>query len=58
MALLSAWPEPLQFDAAEMRDAPDPCAMRLVSRVYQAFGFREGELPDLFDRATGRLVSP
>jgi hypothetical protein len=52
------WPEPLQFDAAEVADNPDRCAMRLVDRVYQAFGFRDDELPDLFDRVTGKLVLP
>jgi len=49
------WPEPLQFGMDEFLANPDRCAMRLVDRAYQAFGFRDDELPDLFDRASGKL---
>lgn len=53
--ILSA--RPLIFHADEVLGRPDPCAFRLVRRVYEAFGLRQDDiLPGVYDRASGRLV--
>jgi len=49
---------PLVFTAQELLDEPDRCGFRLLRRVYQAFGLREDDIPQEFDRRTGRLVLP
>lgn len=49
------WEKPLVFDMAEIQDEPDRCGFRLLRRIYEAFGYRETEIP-FFDRDTGRLV--
>jgi hypothetical protein len=50
---------PLGFKVREIRDEPDRCGYRLVKRFYSdAFGFSEDDLPEEFDRQTGRLVLP
>lgn len=49
------WPP---FTFSEIDAAPDRCGFRLVSRVYQAFGFRPEDVPREYDRETGRLILP
>ncbi len=51
--------EPLPpFPFHEIDDSPDRCGYRLVRRVYQAFGFREENMPRQYDRETGQLILP
>jgi hypothetical protein len=49
--------QPLVFRLAELRE-PDNCGYRLVSRVYEAFGFPESAIPGEFNRKLGRLALP
>ncbi len=49
---------PLSFKMSELRDHPDRCGFRLVSRVYEAFGFGLNETPREFDQQIGRLILP
>ena len=53
-----AEPASLCFGSMRSREAPDRCAYRLIERVYEAFGLRRENIPDLFDPETGRLVLP
>jgi hypothetical protein len=46
----------LSFSADEFLDNPDHCGFRLLSLIYQAFGIREEDMPQEFDRQTGRLI--
>jgi hypothetical protein len=48
---------PLVFRLDELRE-PDNCGYRLVSRIYEAFGFPESAIPGEFDRKLGRLTLP
>lgn len=48
---------PLVFQLAELRE-PDNCGYRLVSRIYEAFGFPESAIPAEFNRKLGRLALP
>jgi hypothetical protein len=48
--------QPMDFTLAEVRDQPDRCGFRMVSRIYETFGFRTSEMPAEFDRKAGRLV--
>jgi hypothetical protein len=50
--------EPEVFTFKEINEAPDRCGFRLVRRVYQAFGWREEDMPRQFDRETGKLILP
>lgn len=50
--------EPVRFSYRDIEESPDRCGFRLVRRVYQAFGWRELEMPRQYDRKTGRLVLP
>jgi hypothetical protein len=50
--------KPLVFRAEEIRDEPDRCGIRLIERVYEAFGFPAEALPPEVDRQSGRLVLP
>ncbi len=50
--------KPLRFPLREVQDYPDRCGFRLVSRIYEAFGFGTDEMPREFDQKTGRLVLP
>jgi len=50
--------QPIGFTLAEVRDQPDRCGFRLVSRIYEAFGFGASEMPSEFDQKAGRLVLP
>jgi len=50
--------KPLRFPLREVQDYPDRCGFRLVSRIYEAFGFGTDEMPHEFDQKTGRLVLP
>lgn len=48
------WDRPLQFSWGDLVERPDWCAYRLViRRTYEAFGFRESEIPAEFDREQG-----
>lgn len=49
---------PLPFTMSELRDHPDRCGIRLVSRVYEAFGFGPDQMPPEFDPKAGRLILP
>jgi hypothetical protein len=49
---------PLAFPMSEVRDQPDRCGFRLVSRVYEAFGFGPDQMPPEFDQKAGRLILP
>jgi hypothetical protein len=49
---------PLMFTANEVLAEPDRCGFRLVRRVYQAFGMREDDIPNAYDRKAGRLILP
>ena len=51
-------PEPLVLSLSELLTEPDRCGFRLVRRVYEAFGYREREMPREYDRESGRLVLP
>jgi hypothetical protein len=48
---------PLVFRLAELRE-PDNCGYRLVSRIYESFGFPDSAIPGEFDRKLRRLVLP
>lgn len=52
------WESPLRFDLAEIDAGPDECAYRLVRRVYEAFDFSEGAIPEWFNRQSRRLIFP
>ncbi len=52
------WESPLQLDLAEIDASPDECAYRLVRRVYEAFDFSEGAIPEWFNRQSRRLIFP
>jgi hypothetical protein len=52
------WEEPMAFKPKEVLEKPDHCAFRLVRRVYEAFGFKEANIPCEYDRSLGRLVIP
>jgi hypothetical protein len=49
---------PLVFTTEEFLLETDYCGFRLLRRIYQAFGLREDDIPQEFDRRTGRLVLP
>lgn len=48
--------EPVVFTYREIDEAPDRCGFRLVRRVYQAFGWREEDMPRQYDREAGKLI--
>jgi hypothetical protein len=48
---------PLVFRLDELQE-PDNCGYRLVSRIYEAFGFPESAIPAEFNRKLGRLALP
>jgi len=50
--------EPVVFQFREIDEHPDRCGFRLVRRVYQAFGFRESDMPREYDVETGKLLLP
>lgn len=52
------WERPLVFSVEEIDTQPDRCGLRLVERVYEAFGLRREAVPREFDRESGRLVLP
>ncbi len=52
------WPEPLVFRLGELLEEPDRCGFRLIRRVYDAFGYREPEMPREYLRESGRLILP
>lgn len=52
------WTKPLVFSGREVFEHPDRCGFRLVKRVYHAFGLREHDMPDVYDRQAERLVWP
>lgn len=45
---------PLALKLGAIREEPDRCALRLLTRLYEAFGLFESDIP-LFDRKTGRF---
>lgn len=49
---------PLSLSVGEIREEPDRCAFRMVRELYEAFGFREQDMPPEYDRRSGRLVIP
>ncbi|MFL6235637.1 MAG: helix-turn-helix domain-containing protein [Thermoanaerobaculia bacterium] len=50
--------KPLSFPLNEVRDQPDRCGFRLVSRIYEAFGFGPDQMPRELDQNAGRLILP
>ncbi|MGH7150589.1 MAG: hypothetical protein ACREIU_07820, partial [Planctomycetota bacterium] len=50
--------EPLAFQCKDILDEPDRCAVRLVAKVYEAFGYGREAIPREFDWTSGRLVMP
>ncbi|NOT31476.1 MAG: ATP-binding protein [Planctomycetes bacterium] len=50
--------KPLEFKSKEFLSRPDACALRLIRRVYEAFGLSEDMIPSEFDRTRGILVMP
>jgi len=51
-------PDPVVCSWEDLRVSPDRCAFRLVSRIYEAFGYFEDALPAEFSRETGQLTIP
>ncbi|MHB8382133.1 MAG: AlbA family DNA-binding domain-containing protein [Candidatus Binataceae bacterium] len=51
-------PEPLRFTLDEILTEPDRCGFRLVQQVYERFGYSEDEIPQEFDRVSGKLTFP
>jgi hypothetical protein len=51
-------PKPFRFTRDEIVDEPDRCGLRLITFIYQAFGYEESAIPPEFDRKTGILVIP
>lgn len=50
---------PLHFKIREVCERPDACGFRLLRRIYaDAFLYSADDLPEEFDRKTGRLVLP
>jgi hypothetical protein len=48
--------KPLAFPLDEVRDHPDRCGFKLITRVYEAFGLGLNEMPREFDQKAGRLI--
>lgn len=44
----------LRFSEGELMETPDSCAFRLLTQVFAAFGWLDGEIP-YFDRIRGKL---
>jgi hypothetical protein len=51
-------PKPLRFQRDEIFDEPDRCGFRLVGQVYDRFEYWEKDIPQEFDRDSGRLEFP
>jgi hypothetical protein len=51
-------PKPLTFQRDEILHKADRCGFRLVKQVYERFGYWEKEIPEEFDRESGRLIFP
>lgn len=49
---------PLTLSVDEIRREPERCAFRMIRELYEAFGFREQDMPPEYDRRSGRLVIP
>ncbi len=49
---------PLVVPAGDLLDNPDSIGYRLIERVYEAFGLRREQIPQVFDPVTRRLVLP
>jgi hypothetical protein len=49
---------PPDFTLQEVRDAPDRCVSRLLSLIYEAFGYREDAIPLTLDPRTGEARVP
>lgn len=52
------WEQPREFAVSRVVAAPDHCAYELYRRVFRAFGYDDDQIPQAFDRGTGRLVLP
>ena len=50
--------KPLLYCCRDLLEEPDRCGLRLVERVYEVFGLRREDIPQLFDPKSGRLVFP
>ncbi|HVA82416.1 MAG TPA: ATP-binding protein [Candidatus Binataceae bacterium] len=50
--------QPLRFTLEEIVNEPDRCGFRLVQQVYERFGYSEDDIPQEFDRGSGKLVFP
>jgi Putative DNA-binding domain len=49
---------PLIVRTGDLVENPDAIGYRLIERVYEAFGFRREQMPQVFDPVTRRLVLP
>lgn len=49
---------PAVFDLSEIKNEPDLCGFRLIEQVYEAFELGRADIPQEFDRKTGRLILP
>ncbi len=52
------WNDPISVGMDQLIEAPDHVGFRLVRRAYEAFGYRESEIPREYDRERRRLVMP
>lgn len=50
--------KPFVFTAQEIEEEPDRCGIRLVERVYEAFGLGREEMPQGLGLEAGRLLFP
>jgi len=51
-------PRPFRFDRSELLEEPDRCGLRVITFVYEAFGYFEQSIPPEFDRISGKLAFP
>ncbi len=49
---------PFRFEREQIIDEPDRCGLRLITFVYEAFGYGAEAIPPEFDRLSGKLVIP
>jgi hypothetical protein len=50
--------DPFEFTAADVRDTPDACALRVVRWIYGSFGFSDEAIPAEFDQKSRRFRLP
>ena len=50
--------KPFRFSRSEVVEEPDRCALRLITLIYQAFGYPKDAIPPELDQKTGALTIP